>query len=141
MNGRWWTLDGILYKSNGHKLVTIRSRNGHGTVTIAGGNWKIYCKVWLVSVFISFLRQFYFKMPHLAAFERIRLVDLYNYLQTHTENKLFLWWWKLNTALEFPPSAPIKVFIKKLHQNFHKMFKKVTVKMSQTKTKSFLFIF
>ena len=26
-------------------------------------------------------------MPHLAVFERIRLVDLYNYLQTHTENK------------------------------------------------------
>ena len=25
-------------------------------------------------------------MPHLAVFERIR-VDLYNYLQTHTENK------------------------------------------------------
>ena len=26
-------------------------------------------------------------MPHLAVFERIRLVDLYNNLQTHTENK------------------------------------------------------
>ena len=26
-------------------------------------------------------------MPHLAVFERIRFVDLYNYLQTHRENK------------------------------------------------------
>ena len=26
-------------------------------------------------------------MLHLAVFDRIRLVDLYDYLQTHTENK------------------------------------------------------
>ena len=128
MNGGWWTLDGILYKSTGHKLVTILLRNGLGTVTITGENWKIYCKVWLVSVFISFLGHFFLICRILQFLKELDLsiCIIINKRIQRISLKFFLWWRKLSTALEFPPNAPIikvLILIIKLHQNFHKMFK------------------
>ena len=69
-------------------------------------------------------------MPHLAVFERIRLVDLYNYLQTHTENKFKVLSMMVEAKYGIRISAKRadnKVLIIKLHQHFHKMHKKVTV--------------
>jgi hypothetical protein len=89
----------------------ILSRNCHGTVTKTGENWKIYCKVWLVSVLISFLD--IFLICRILQF--FKELDLWICIR---ENKFFLWWRKLNTGrATFPPSAPIiKVLIIKLHK-------------------------
>ena len=61
-------------------------------------------------------------MPHLTVFERIRLVDLYNYIQTHTENKFKV----LSMMVEDKYGNRIsakrsdnRVLIITLHQNFH----------------------